>query len=544
MSFDQHDDRLQDMQVGGSGQRAPEEEPLLPDNPAAGNGSAGNGDGDGDLDSLSDEEVGEELQDELLADEEEREEVKAAAKAKRGPGPLRRLYHGETSFDFVGRKKWWFAISAVIIVAGLASLGFRGLNLGITFKGGTAWQVPANGLTQPQAVSVVEAAGLSQPTVEVLGSGAHQTIEVQADLNNLSQAQRTAQSTKVEAALAKASGVPKETVSHTFVGPTWGGEVTQKALIALIVFFVVIAIYISIRFEPKMALAAFIALAHDLLITAGVYSLFGFQVTPNTVIAVLTILGYSLYDTVVVFDRVRDNTKGFGASGRMTYSDMINLSMNQTLARSINTSLVAILPVLAVLIIGAEILGATTLQDYGLALTVGLISGAYSSIFIASPVLAMLKEREPRYTAIRQRLEARGERAGALSPAAAAALTTGGAGGGSGRSGSGRPRPAKPGRPGTIRPGQARANQPKTNQAKTAQAKTAQAKTAQATAGGGASGGEATDGSATDGAPSGAATAGATTGSARTTTGGSSAHRPPPRPRKPGGKGGKPKRRR
>jgi preprotein translocase subunit SecF len=165
---------------------------------------------------------------------------------------------------------------------------------------------------------------------------------------------------------------------------------------------------------------------HDLLVTIGVYSLFGFQVTPDTVIAILTILGYSLYDTVVVFDRVRDNTKGVGASGRMTYSEMINLSMNQTLARSINTSLVAILPVLAVLVVGAELLGATTLQDYGLALFVGLLSGAYSSIFIAAPVLAILKEREPRYVAIRQRIQAKGQRAGALTPAAAAALTTAG----------------------------------------------------------------------------------------------------------------------
>ncbi len=213
------------------------------------------------------------------------------------------------------------------------------------------------------------------------------------------------------------------------MGPTWGSQVTSRALTALIAFFVVVVIYIAIRFEPKMALAAFLAMIHDLLVTIGIYSLFGFQVTPDTVIAVLTILGYSLYDTVVVFDRVRDNTKGFGASGRMTYSEMVNLSMNQTLARSINTSLVAILPVLAVLIVGAEILGATTLQDYGLALTVGLLSGAYSSIFIASPVLAMLKEREPRYVAIRKRLESRSERSAVLTPTAAATLAAGGTGG-------------------------------------------------------------------------------------------------------------------
>ncbi len=160
------------------------------------------------------------------------------------------------------------------------------------------------------------------------------------------------------------------------------------------------AIYISIRFEPKMALAAFIAMIHDVLVAIGIYSIFNFQVTPDTVVAILTILGYSLYDTVVVFDRVRDNTKGIGSSGRLTYPQLINLSMNQTLARSINTSMVAILPVLAVLLIGAQLLGATTLQSYGLALFVGLLSGAYSSIFIASPVLCMMKEREDRWVQI------------------------------------------------------------------------------------------------------------------------------------------------
>ncbi len=178
----------------------------------------------------------------------------------------------------------------------------------------------------------------------------------------------------------------------------------------MIVFFIVVVLYISFRFEWKMALAAFIAVIHDLLVTAGIYSLFGFQVTPDTVIAILTILGYSLYDTVVVFDRIRESTRGLGASGRMTYEDVVNLSMNQVLARSINTSLVAILPVLSVLVIGAEILGASTLQYFGLALVIGLTSGAYSSIFIASPILVQLKEREPRYVALRQKSQNRDTR--------------------------------------------------------------------------------------------------------------------------------------
>jgi preprotein translocase subunit SecF len=406
-----------------------------------------------DVDAESDEIDAEEeevTEDELVEDEVER--LAARAQPVRGPrrvGPFRRLYRGETSFDFVGRRRWWFAISSVIILAGLASLGIRGLNLGITFKGGEAWSVPANGVTQTQASNAMTAAGLNQPTVEILGTGKQQTIRVTADLNSLTTKQQQAETTRVVSELARLTKQQKTAVSVTTVGPTWGGQVTQKAVIALIVFLILVAVYISIRFEPKMAIAAFVALLHDLLVTAGVYSLAGFQVTPDTVIAVLTILGYSLYDTVVVFDRVRDNSKGLGASGRMTYSEMVNLSMNQTLARSINTSLVAILPVLSVLLIGAELLGATTLLNYGLALFVGLLSGAYSSIFIASPILAWLKEREPRYAAMRQRIESKGERLGLLTPKAAAALLGASATGGAvraSRDGGGR----------AIRPGQAR----------------------------------------------------------------------------------------
>jgi preprotein translocase subunit SecF len=252
---------------------------------------------------------------------------------------------------------------------------------------------------------------------------------------------------------------PEDKLSVTNVGPTWGSSITNKAIEALIIFFIVVAIYISIRFEPKMALAAFIAMLHDVLVAIGIYSIFNFQVTPDTVVAILTILGYSLYDTVVVFDRVRDNTKGIGSSGRLTYPQLINLSMNQTLARSINTSMVAILPVLAVLLIGAQLLGATTLQSYGLALFVGLLSGAYSSIFIASPVLSMMKEREPRWVDIANRLAKRGDTGAFYSAVDAANMNTQmsvaaagqpvrGAGGGSAAA-----RPGATKRSGLIRPG-------------------------------------------------------------------------------------------
>ncbi len=419
-------------------------------------GSAGEGEDTGSgTEGLDDEVIDDDhvTEAELVEDEVERLAAKApSSRGPRRPGPFRRLYRGETSFDFVGRRRLWLSISLVIIVAGLLSLGIRGLNLGITFKGGDAWTVKAPGVTQTRALDAVEAAGLNQPTVEILGTGSAQEVRVTADLNSLSNSARAAETAKVRATLAKLAKVTATAVSETTVGPTWGGQVTQKAVIALVVFLVLVAVYISIRFEPKMAIAAFVALLHDLLVTAGVYSLAGFQVTPDTVIAVLTILGYSLYDTVVVFDRVRDNTKGLGSSGRMTYSEMVNLSMNQTLARSINTSLVAILPVLSVLLIGAELLGATTLLNYGLALFVGLLSGAYSSIFIASPILAWLKEREPRYAAIRQRAEQKGERLGLLTPKAAAALL--GASASTSRVASSRP--SRNGRGGgAIRPGQA-----------------------------------------------------------------------------------------
>jgi len=322
-------------------------------------------------------------------------------------GRAGRLYHGLTTVDFVGRRKTWFSVSLVIIVLGLSSLAIRGFNLGIDFKGGSSWEVLAPNTSILNMTHAVEKAGLTNPSVEKLGSD---TYQVTADINSLTQSQQAAVTTHVVDAMAKTAHTNPIQVSTSNVGPTWGGQITNKALEALIVFFIAVVAYISIRFEPKMAIAAFIAMVHDLLVTVGVYSIFGFQITPNTVIAILTILGYSLYDTVVVFDRVRDNAQGVLKGGDLTYSEMVNLSMNQTLARSINTSLVAILPVLSVLVIGADLLGATTLQDYGLALFVGLMSGAYSSIFIASPLLAWMKEREPRYRDLAARVNVRTDR--------------------------------------------------------------------------------------------------------------------------------------
>ena len=438
-----------------------------------GRGRDGRDERDGSaLDDVSEEDVErlEESVDTEDLDEEELVSLDDAARAllakpRRGHGPIARLYRGETRFDFVGKRKIWFSLSTAIIVAGIISIILRGgLNLGIEFKGGTEWTIAAPGVTQSEAVDAMKGTGLIDPTVQLLGTGSKQTLNVQSDVNRLSQAQQDAVSKNVQKELlaltaahappaapttttttkptttttAKAGAaagattttspattttlpagaIPKsvtDKISITTVGPTWGSSITDKAIEALIIFFIVVGIYISIRFEPKMALAAFIAMIHDVLVTVGIYSIFDFQVTPDTVVAILTILGYSLYDTVVVFDRVRDNTKGIGSSGRLTYPQLINLSMNQTLARSINTSMVAIIPVLAILLVGAQFLGATTLQSYGLALFVGLLSGAYSSIFIAAPVLSMLKERDERWVAIAKRLQQRGDSQGSYS---------------------------------------------------------------------------------------------------------------------------------
>lgn len=350
--------------------------------------------------------------------------VISTGESERSPGRFGRLYQGLTAIDFVGRKKVWFTASLAVIVLGLGSLGVRGFNLGIEFKGGSSWEVLAPHSSIAAMTSAVTKAGLTNPIIEKLGS---ETYQVTADLNGDSLATETSITNAVVVAMAQQGATSANQVSTSSVGPTWGGQVTNRAIEALIIFFLAVGLYISIRFEPKMALAAFIAMIHDLLVTVGVYSLFGFQITPDTVIALLTILGYSLYDTVVVFDRVRDNATSTNAilkSGTLTYGEMVNLSMNQTLARSINTSLVAILPVLAVLVVGAYILGATTLQNYGLALFVGLLSGAYSSIFIASPLLAWMKEREPRYRELAARVN-RGEHT-TLTPRAAARMASDG----------------------------------------------------------------------------------------------------------------------
>jgi preprotein translocase subunit SecF len=346
--------------------------------------------------------------------------VTSTLEAPPSHGIASRLYRGETAFDFVGHRRRWFALSATVILIGLLALGVKGLNFSIDFKGGTSWEVPAKGVSVTEARSAVAGAGVKDATVQTLKGTNGTDIRVEAKVTPTDQA-------KVTQALAKVTHNNVDSVTVNSIGPTWGHEITHKAEIALVLFLVAVGVFIALRFQAKMAFAALVAVVHDILVTVGVYALFGFDVTPNTVIALLTILGYSLYDTVVVFDKVDENTKGLAASGRMTYSDTVNLSMNQVLMRSINTSLVAILPILSVLVIGDVFLGATTLKEFGLALFVGLLTGAYSSIFIAAPILAVLKEREPRYATIRQRLESRGAAGALLTPRAAAEQAMGGA---------------------------------------------------------------------------------------------------------------------
>jgi preprotein translocase subunit SecF len=306
-----------------------------------------------------------------------------------------RLYHGETTFDFVHMRRYGFALSGALLLITVLSLFTRGLNLGLDFEGGVSWEVPAaNGLDTSSVRSILNDNGIlgNDAKIQTLRSpegGTRLRIQVGA--------QDDAKQQTVRQAFADKARVDITEVAVNQVSPTWGDTITKKARNALIVFLVILSVYISIRFEWRMAVAAIIAMIHDVGISVGVYSVVGFEVTPATVIAFLTILGFSLYDTIVVFDKVHENSRRL-ITNRMSYRDVVNLSMNQVLMRSLNTSLAAVLPVLSLLVVGSELLGAVALQEFALALLVGMITGSYSSIFIATPVLAMLKGNDDRLT--------------------------------------------------------------------------------------------------------------------------------------------------
>ena len=303
-----------------------------------------------------------------------------------------RLYHGETAIDFYGRRRYGFIVSGALILITLLSLFTRGLNLGLDFEGGVAWEVPATNLTIDHARAVLDANGItgSSAKIQVLSSQSGDRLRIQVG----AQSQETA--TKVQQVLADAAKVDVSEVSSTSVSSSWGKSITEKAIRALAIFLVLVMLYISWRFEWRMALAAIIAMVHDVLISVGVYSLFGFEVTPATVVSFLTILGFSLYDTIVVFDKMNENTEKYKGT-RLGYADIMNVSMNQVLMRSINTSIAAILPVMSLLLIGSVALGAVALREFALALLIGLLVGSYSSIYIAAPLFTMFKTYELRY---------------------------------------------------------------------------------------------------------------------------------------------------
>jgi protein-export membrane protein SecD/preprotein translocase SecF subunit len=340
-----------------------------------------------------------------------------------------RLYKGETSINFVGRAKRWYAASAGLLGVAVLGLVLNGLSLGIEFTGGAEFTAQKDGVNETTIAQVRDdvvdtgVGAAANPVVTIVGDDRIRVVT--SDLT-------PQESNEVRDAVAGSMDVATDDVTVQLVGPSWGAEITQKALQGLLFFLVAVVVYLAISFEPKMALAALAALAHDVLATVGIYALTGFDVTPASVIGFLTILGYSLYDTVVVFDKVRENTRGIETQSRYTYSEAANLAVNQTLVRSINTSVIALLPIGSILVVSLAALGTGTLKDLALALFVGVAVGTYSSIFIATPLLADLREREPVMRGLRQRVASRraagrGPKEPALAAAAASRGDTSGA---------------------------------------------------------------------------------------------------------------------
>lgn len=331
-----------------------------------------------------------------------------------------KLYTGEVSYDFVGKRKIFYLISVVLLVISLAAIPVRGLTLGIEFVGGADFQVamPINDGTVDRVREAVEDSGvpdLDDAEVTTIGSD---TVRVQTRTLDAE-----TEVPQVRRSIAEVAGVTGDDVAYSLIGASWGQQITQQAVIALFVFLGLVSLMIGVYFRNwKMSLTALAALIHDLILTVGIYALSGFTITPATLIGMLTILGYSLYDTVVVFDKVRENVRDIKASTTRTYSEAANLAVNQVLVRSINTTIIGVLPVAALLFAGAFILGVGPLKDLSLALFVGMISGAYSSIFIATPLLAQLKEREPEMKKLAARVAARrSKQEKAATPASATA---------------------------------------------------------------------------------------------------------------------------
>ncbi len=296
---------------------------------------------------------------------------------------LARMYRNDTDVPFPAYWKKVLIASSALVAISLLSMLVQGFNLGLEFEGGAAWEVQANGVTTDEARDTLRGLGLAGARIQTGDDVLRIRAELQPDDPKV---------VDVSAALAELTGVSPNDVSFSTAGPSWGEEITKKAVEALVVFFGVIAVYMTVRLRWQMAVGALVAVAHDLIITTGAYSLFQLEVTPSTVIAFLTIMGYSLYDTMVVFDKVRDNEFRM-VNSDMSHTDVMNLSLNQVLMRSINTSITSIMPVLSVLIVGSLIMGAVSLREFGVALLLGLLFGTFSSLFVAAPIATWLRER-------------------------------------------------------------------------------------------------------------------------------------------------------
>lgn len=308
---------------------------------------------------------------------------------------LNRLYTGTGGFDVMGKRKLLFAITALLVAIGIASIVLKGFTFGIDFQGGTKVGFPRGDASVVQVQEVFEQAiGNAPESVVVVGNGASSTVQIRSETLSNEETAKLRDALFEKFQPKGEDGKPsKQAISDSAVSETWGGQITKKALIALAVFLVLVGIYITIRYEKFMALAALGSLALDLITTAGIYSLVGFEVTPATVIGLLTILGYSLYDTVIVFDKVEENTKGFEHTTRRTFAEQANLAVNQTFMRSINTSLISLMPVASLMIVAVWILGVGTLKDLALVMMIGIMVGTYSSIFFATPLMVSLRER-------------------------------------------------------------------------------------------------------------------------------------------------------
>jgi len=317
---------------------------------------------------------------------------------------LTKLYRGETRIGFIGARKRWYLASAIILLICVLSFIIRGFNYGVEFKGGSTFQIPTSGtsITTGEAQTAFTDAGAApQEAPQSVGSGSSSQIVV--NTKTLGPATQK----RVQDSVAAKLGIKASKISPNTISSRWGHDTTMNALRGLVIFLVAVSIYISLRFQWRMAIGGMLALLHDLVVAAGIYSLVGFEVTPSTIVGLLTILGFSLYDTVVVYDKVAENSKDLLAGSRMTFSDAANLAVNQTLMRSINTSLIALLPVAGLLFVGAGILGVGTIEDLALILFVGLASGAYSSLFLATPIVVDLTERTPEYRALTKRVLAK-----------------------------------------------------------------------------------------------------------------------------------------